>query len=60
MDGAKSLETHALDAIIVEDDLLAADLIEQLTPHEAEIVRDAATRLAEMANDVFMDGTVRL
>lgn len=56
----KALETYALEAVIVEDDLLAAELLEQLTPHEAEIVRDAAIRLADMADEVFMDGRVSL
>jgi hypothetical protein len=54
--GRVTLETLALEALIAGDRDLAVELIEQLTPTEAETVVTAAASLASLAADVVADG----
>jgi hypothetical protein len=54
--GRVTLETLALEALIADDRDLAVELIEQLTPAEAETVVSAAASLASLAADVVADG----
>jgi hypothetical protein len=54
--GQRPLESLALEALILDDHDLAVELIDQLTPTEAETVVTAAAALASLAADVVADG----
>jgi hypothetical protein len=54
--GRVTLEAQALEALIAGDRDLAVELVEQLSPSEAEVVAIACQELASLAADVVADG----